>query len=126
MSAHWWLLMRVLVACEYSGVVRNAFLKRGHMAFSCDILSSESICYPYHHFQDDVLNLLKMKWDLIIAHPPCTHLSISGARFWKEKSKDGRQQAAIDLFMRITNAHCDRIAIENPVGIISTVYKKPT
>lgn len=75
--------------------------------------------------QVDALELLKMKWDMILAFPPCTHLAVSGARYFEKKRKDGRQQAAIDFFMRFANADCPKIAIENPVGIMSTVWKKP-
>lgn len=114
--------MKVLVACEYSGIVRDSFLELGHEAISCDLLPTES---PGPHVQGDVLELLDDGWDMLIAFPPCTHLAASGAWTWKEKQKDGRQQAAIDFFMRFINADIEKIAVENPVGIISTVYRKP-
>ncbi len=114
--------MRVLVACEYSGVVREAFFRRGHDAWSCDLLPTEQ---PGQHIQGDVLEVLNDGWDLMIAHPPCTHLAVSGARWFEEKRKDGRQQAAIDFFMALANAPIERIAVENPVSIMSTVWRKP-
>lgn len=114
--------MKILLACECSGRVRDAFRKRGHDAWSCDIEPSDS---PYH-LQQDVTPLLKQPWDMVIAFPPCTHLSVSGARYFKEKQADGRQQQAIEFFMRCINANAPKIAVENPVGIISTQYQKPT
>ncbi|MGV8982125.1 DNA cytosine methyltransferase [Clostridium sp.] len=115
--------MRILVACEYSGTVRNAFRKLGHDAWSCDILPTDS--HPEYHYQRDITELLKEKWDMIIAFPPCTHLAVSGARHFKEKIADGRQQQGIDFFMLFTNLNCPRVAIENPIGIMSSKYKKP-
>jgi len=112
--------MRVLVACEFSGIVRDAFAKRGHDAWSCDLLPTER---EGNHIQDDVLLHLGDGWDLMIAHPPCTHLSASGARWFKNKQKE--QMEAIAFFMELVNAPIDRIAVENPVGIMSTVYRKP-
>ena len=113
--------MKILVACEYSGVVRDAFIATGHDALSCDLLPTDS---PGPHYQGDVRDVLYEDWDLIIAHPPCDHLSSSGARWFEEKRKDGRQQAAIGFFMMFTKLQC-RWAIENPVGIMSTLYRKP-
>lgn len=114
--------MRVLVACEYSGRVRDAFTKRGHYALSCDLLSSES---PGPHHQGDVRDVLDSSWDLLIGFPPCTHLSISGARWWKAKQADGRQQAAIDFARLLMEAPVEKIAIENPIGRLSTAIRKP-
>lgn len=114
--------MRVLVACEYSGVVRDAFTRRGHTAVSCDLLDTES---PGIHFKGDVRALFRMNWDLMIAHPPCTHLAVSGARHFAAKRADGRQQAAVDFFMELINAPIPRIAVENPVCIMSSLYRKP-
>lgn len=114
--------MKVLVACEYSGVVRDAFSSRGHEAWSCDLLPTEK---EGNHIQGDVLPLLKQEWDLIIAHPPCTHLSVSGAAWFEQKRKDGRQQEGIDFFMQFVNCSCPRVAIENPIGIMSRLYRKP-
>lgn len=115
--------MRVLVACEFSGIVRDAFAARGHDAWSCDLLPTER---PGLHVDGDVLDLLKPRmWDLMIAHPPCTHLASSGARHFTAKRADGRQQQGIDFFMALTRAPIPRICIENPVGIMSTWYRKP-
>ena len=114
--------MKVLVACEFSGIVRDAFIKRGHDAMSCDLLPTET---PGAHYQGDVRDVLDYPWDLMIAHPPCTHLSVSGARHFSEKRMDGRQQSAVSFFMRLAKADIPRIAIENPVCIMSTLWRKP-
>ena len=114
--------MRVLVACEFSGRVRDAFIAKGHDAMSCDLLPSET---PGPHYQGDVLNILDDGWDLMIAHPPCTHLAVSGAVWFAEKRKDGRQQEAVDFFMKLANADIPKMAIENPISIMSTVWRKP-
>jgi hypothetical protein len=114
--------MRILVACEFSGVVRDAFIQRGHDATSCDLLPTEK---PGKHIQGDVLPLLKESWDMIVAFPPCTDLCVSGARHFAAKRADGRQQAAIEFFMALADADCPRIAIENPVGFMSSVWRKP-
>lgn len=115
--------MRVLVACEFSGVVRDAFRRRGHNAWSCDLLPAEPSEFEQYHYQRDVLQLLKRPWDLIIAHPPCTHLAVSGARWFKGRWAE--QQAAIEFFMMFTQKHLKRVCIENPIGIMSTRYRKP-
>ena len=115
--------LRVLVACECSGRVRDAFRARGHDAWSCDLQAAEDGS-PYH-IQGDALAVLDDGWDLMIAHPPCTHLAVSGARWFPEKRADGRQQQAVEFFMRLVNAPIPRIAIENPVGIMSSVYRTP-
>ena len=109
--------MKVLVACEYSGVVREAFAKKGHDAWSCDLLPTDQPSDK--HIQGDVLEVINKGWDLIIAHPPCTHLSLSGAKYWAEKRADGRQQAAIKFVENIWDADCPRICIENPVGALT-------
>jgi site-specific DNA-cytosine methylase len=114
--------MKILIACEYSGIVREAFKANGHDAWSCDFLDSE---IPGQHFKGNVLLILNDRWDMIIGFPPCTHLAVSGARWFKEKQKDGRQQQSIEFFMRLINAPCDKIAIENPISIMSTYYRKP-
>ena len=114
--------MKVLVACEFSGIVRDAFIKRGHDAVSCDLLPTEK---PGPHFQADVLGLLDEGWDLMIAHPPCTHLAVSGARWFKQKRADGRQQKAIDFFVSLMESPIDKICVENPVSIMSSVYRGP-
>ena len=114
--------MKVLVACEFSGIVRDAFRRCGHDAWSCDLLETEA---PGPHLQCDVRDILDDGWDMMIAHPPCTHLAVSGARWWKEKQKDGRQQSGIDFFMDLARANIPRTAIENPVGIMSKAYRRP-
>lgn len=112
--------MRVLVACEYSGAVRDAFIARGHAAMSCDLLPTDS---PGPHYQGDMFDLDLSAYDLLIAFPPCTHLAVSGARWFKDKLPE--QAAALDFVRRIMAAPVERIAIENPVSIISTRIRKP-
>jgi hypothetical protein len=112
--------MRVLIACEYSGTVRDAFLARGHDAMSCDLLPTDA---PGPHWCGDVRDVLGMGWDLMIAHPPCTHLAVSGAR-WFDKKRD-EQAAALDFVRLLMDAPIERIAIENPVSIISSRIRKP-
>lgn len=114
--------MRVLIACEFSGVVREAFTKRNHYAVSCDLLPTD---IPGNHYQGDVKDIINDGWDLMIAHPPCTHLAVSGARYFAKKRADGSQQEAIDFFMFLINANIEKIAVENPVCIMSTHYRKP-
>lgn len=114
--------MRVLVACEYSGRVRDAFIAAGHEAMSCDLLPTEA---PGPHYQGDVRDVLDYPWDLMIAHPPCTHLSVSGARHFEAKRLDGRQQAAVSFVMMLAKADIPRIAIENPVSVLSSLWRKP-
>jgi site-specific DNA-cytosine methylase len=117
--------MRVLVACEESQAVCIAFKERGHEAYSCDILPCSG-GHPEWHIQENVLlNLGVDNWDLMIAFPPCTHLAVSGARYFEQKRRDGRQEQAIMFFMALCQAHIDKIAIENPIGIMSTYYRKP-
>jgi len=117
--------MRILVACEESQAVTKEFRGRGHEAFSCDILPCSG-GHPEWHIQGDVVPLLAQNWDMIIAFPPCTHLAVSGAAWFAEKRADGRQKSAIDFFMLFANANCDKIVIENPVGIMSKQWKKPS
>lgn len=116
--------MKILVACEESQAVTIEMRRLGHEAYSCDIEPCSG-GHPEWHLQQDVIPLLTQKWDMILAFPPCTHLAVSGARWFAAKRADGRQQNAIDFFMRFANSDCPRIAIENPVGIMSTVWKKP-
>ncbi len=117
--------MRVLVACEESQEVVKAFRVKKHTAYSCD-LRPPSGEFEDWHIQADVLEIIKFEpWDLIIAFPPCTHLSVSGARWFLQKRKDGRQQASIKFFMEFANNVCSKVAIENPIGIMSTVWRKP-
>jgi len=114
--------VRVLVACEYSGAVRDAFTKGGHDAMSCDLLPTET---EGPHYQGDVRDVLNYPWDLMVAHPPCTHLSVSGARHFEAKRMDGRQQSAVSFFMALARAPIPRIAIENPVCVMSSLWRKP-
>lgn len=116
--------LRVLVACEESQAVCIAFRERGHEAYSCDLLPTSGN-HPEWHIKDDVLKHLNDGWNLMIAFPPCTHLAVSGARYFEQKRKDGRQQEGINFFMALINAPIEKIAIENPVGIMSTIYRKP-
>ena len=122
--------MKILIACEFSGTVRDAFLARGHDAFSCDILPTES--KPERHFQEDISEVLKReKFDLMIAHPPCTYLTVTGNKWMKPEfatrfpDRPKQRQEAIDFFLKLANAPVEKIAIENPVGIISTAWRKP-
>jgi len=120
--------MRVLIACEFSGTVREAFAAKGHDAWSCDL---EPTDIPGNHYQGDVLEFINDGWDMMIAHPPCTYLTVTGNKWFKPEYKDRfptRQQDrqdAINFFMSLVNAPIDKIAIENPIGIMSTMYKKP-
>ena len=137
--------MKILVACEESQAVTKELRRLGHEAYSCDIIECSG-GHPEWHIMQDVLPLLNGncdfftrdrdgdgvschhihgRWDMIIAFPPCTHLAVSGARYFAEKRADGRQQDAIDFFMRFANADCQRIAIENPVGIMISQWRKP-
>ena len=117
--------MKILVACEESQAVTLELRKLGHEAYSCDIEPCSG-GHPEWHLQQDVSPLLKQKWDMILAFPPCTHLCVSGARWFPEKIKDGRQQQGIDFFMKFTDVSCEKVVIENPIGIMSSVYKKPS
>jgi hypothetical protein len=112
--------MRVLVACEYSATVRNAFQKKGHEALSCDLLATD---IPGNHYQGDVFDIINDGWDLMVAHPPCTHLAVSGARWFKHKTKE--QEEALEFVNRLMNAPIDRICIENPVSVISSKIRRP-
>ena len=114
--------MKVLIACEYSGRVRDAFIALGHDAMSCDLLGTES---PGPHYQGDVRDVLDYPWDLMIAHPPCTDLSVSGAKHFQEKKLLGRQQASASFFMMLAKSDVPRIAIENPICIMSSLWRKP-
>ena len=121
--------MRVLVACEFSQVVCRAFRERGHEAYSCDVLPTEG--NPEWHIQDDVLKHLDDGWDLMIAHPPCTYLTVTGNKWMKPEFKDRfpdrqkQREEAIKFFLALANAPIKRTAIENPVGIMSSVWRKP-
>ena len=113
--------MNILIACEFSGIVRDAFIAKGHNAVSCDLEQTERL--GPHRVENVKYDMLYDDWDLMIAHPPCTYLSISGARWWKDRQTE--QKEAIGFFMSLVNAPIERICIENPVGIMSTVYRKP-
>lgn len=113
--------MNVLIACEFSGIVREAFRARGHNAWSCDLLPSEK---PGQHYIEPIQDVIQYtKWDLMIAHPPCTHLAVSGARYFKDKIKE--QNEALDFVKMLLDAPIDKICLENPVSIISTRIRKP-
>lgn len=116
--------MRILVSCESSGKVREAFRALGHDAISCDLLPADDGS-PHHHL-GDVMAIIGEPWDMLIGFPPCTHLASSGARWFEQKRADGRQQQGIDFFMALANQdHIPRIALENPVGIMSSQWRKP-
>ena len=122
--------MRVLVACEVSGIVRDAFAAKGHDAWSCDILPTES---EGNHIQDDVLKHLDKSWDLMIAHPPCTYLSVAGNAFFninkygdKAKKRILLRSEAINFFKNLYNCNISKICMENPVGFLNTLWKKPS
>lgn len=115
---------KVLIACEESQAVTKEMRALGIEAYSCDIEPCSG-GHPEWHIQVDVTPLLEQEWDMIIAFPPCTHLAVSGAAWFEQKRKDGRQQQGIDFFMLFANAKCNRVAIENPVGIMSSVWRKP-
>lgn len=112
--------MRVLVACEFSGIVRDAFKSCGHDAWSCDILPTEN---QGNHYQCDVREVIGLGWDLMIAHPPCTHLCASGARWWSHKKTE--QQESIEFVRFLMNASIEKVAIENPIGKLSVAIRKP-
>ena len=116
--------MKILIACEESQAVTIELRKLGHEAYSCDIQECSG-GHPEWHLQCDALELLKMRWDMVIAFPPCTDLAVSGARWFPEKIKNGSQQRSIEFFMKFANCECDKIAIENPIGIMSSVWRKP-
>jgi len=113
--------MRVLIACEYSGAVRDEFIKLGHDAMSCDLLPTDA---PGPHYEGDVFDIINDGWDMMIAFPPCTHLALSGAAWFEQKIKDGRQEQGLQFVRDLMNANIPKIAIENPMGIISSRIKK--
>lgn len=116
--------MRILVACEESQAVTKELRKLGHEAFSCDILECSG-GHPEWHLQQDVFEVIKQGWDMMIAFPPCTDLAVSGARHFERKRADGSQQRSIKFFMDLANAPIEKIALENPIGIMSTEWRKP-
>ena len=113
--------MRVLIACEYSGAVRDEFIRMGHDAMSCDLLPTDK---PGPHYEGDVFDIINDGWDMMIAFPPCTHLALSGSQWFAEKQKDGRQDEALQFVRDLMNADIPKIAIENPIGIISSRIRK--
>lgn len=113
--------MNVLIACEFSGIVRDAFAKRGHYAWSCDLLPSER---PGNHYLGDVRDLLGFEWDLMIAHPPCTYLAVSGARWFKDRM--WHQQRALSFVRTLMAAKIPRLCVENPISVISSKICKPS
>jgi hypothetical protein len=115
--------MKILVACEESGKVRDAFIAKGHDAISCDLLPTSR---PGPQYKGDIFDIINDDFDMCIAFPPCTDLCVSGARWFKQKRADGRQQAAVSFFMRIVSCHIEKLCIENPVGIMSTLWCTPT
>ena len=115
--------MRVLVACESSGVVRRAFRARGHDAWSCDLLPVDDLS-PFH-LQQDALSLLDCDWDLMIAHPPCTYLSRAGARWWKDMTRHEKALEAAAFVLKLWNAPIERVAIENPIGKLNQFWRHP-
>ncbi len=117
-------MLKILIACEESQTVCKEFRKLGHEAFSCDILPCSG-GHPEWHLQQDVSILLNQKWDMIIAFPPCTDLCVSGAKHFAKKIACGRQQKSISFFKLFTEVDCEKIAIENPIGIMSNHYRKP-
>ena len=116
--------MKVLVGCEESQAVTKSFRALGHEAFSCDLLPCSG-GHPEWHFQKDIFEVIHMGWDMGIFFPPCTHLTVSGAMHFTQKRADGRQQQGIDFFMAMINAPINKIAVENPIGIMSRHYRKP-
>ena len=115
--------MKVGVLCEFSATVRDAFLRRGHDAWSVDLL--ETTGDPSRHLRVDALSVLDHGWDLLLAFPPCTHLAVSGARWWPEKRADGRQQTAVTFFKALWGAPVQKMAVENPVGFMNSHWRKP-
>lgn len=116
--------MKILLACEESQAVTKELRLLGHEAYSCDILDTSGE-NPEWHIKNDVFKVINNNWDMMIAFPPCTHLAVSGAKHFEQKRKDGRQQQGIDFFMQIINAPINKIAVENPIGIMSRIYRKP-
>jgi site-specific DNA-cytosine methylase len=112
--------MKILIACEYSGTVREAFSKLGHDVWSCDLLDTE---IPGNHYKGSVEDIICQGWDMMIAHPPCTHLAVSGARWFKDKVVEQRE--ALEFVRLLLNAPIERIALENPISIISSQVRKP-
>ena len=117
--------MRILIACEESQAVCKAFREKGHEAYSCDLLDCSGGHPEWHIKGDAIKEAYSCKYDMMIAHPPCTHLAVSGAAWFKQKIADGRQQEGIDFFLRLCEAPIEKICVENPISIMSSIYKKP-
>jgi hypothetical protein len=116
--------MKILIACEESQTVCTEFRKMGHVAYSCDLLDTSGN-FPFWHIKDNVLNHLDKGWDMLIAFPPCDDLAVSGAKYFKQKIENGKQQQAVNFFLKLANCNIEKICIENPVGIMSKIYRKP-
>src|SRR3989304_8828958 len=114
--------MKILVACEFSGIVRDAFIRKGHDAWSCDFLPSEK---SGNHIQGDVIPILEEQWDILIAHPPCTYLSRAGARWWKDPSREIHAKLAFEFVKLLANCNIQKIAIENPIGKLNKLWRYP-
>jgi len=117
-------MARVLVGCEESQAVTKEFRRLGHEAYSCDLLPCSG-GHPEWHYQTDIFEVINMGWDIGIFFPPCTHLTVSGARHFSKKIADGRQEEGRNFFMAMINAPIERVAVENPIGIMSSYYRKP-
>lgn len=115
--------MKVLIACEFSGVVREAFTKKGHDAWSCDLLPTD--ISSEKHYQGDIFDIINDGWDLMIAHPPCTYLTYAGNRHWNNEGRAELREEAVNFFMKLYNAPIEKICIENPLGYMSKVFRKP-
>jgi len=114
--------MRVLVACEYSGTVRDAFIAKGHDAMSCDLLPTDKLG---PHYQGDVFDVINDGWDLMIGHPPCTYLTYAGTRHWNNPGRAELREEALQFFIRLMDCSIPKLCLENPVGYVNTVYRKP-
>ena len=114
--------MKVLIACEFSGIVRDAFIRKDHDTISCDLLPTEK---PGPHYQGDVFDIINDGFDLMIAHPPCTYLSYAGIKYWNQEGREDKRKDAMKFFMALYNADIPKIAIENPVGYPNTIFRKP-
>ena len=114
--------MKVLIACEFSGIVRDAFIAQGHDAMSCDLLPTER---PGPHYQGDVFDVINDGWDLMVAHPPCTYLTYAANRYWNKPGRQESRQNAFEFFMAMINAPVEKLCVENPVGYPNTVYRTP-
>lgn len=113
--------MKILIACEYSGIVRDAFIAKGHEAMSCDLLPTEK---PGPHYQGDVFDIINDGWDMMIAHPPCTYLSYVGTRHWNKPGRAELREEALNFFIRLYESNIPKIAVENPLGYASKAFKK--